>query len=570
MEFVRRAIAVAIVGCLVVSSTPAEAWTIAPVLHAVSKPIFVFQFQALSQPADVFAHNGITESAALAVDQGATLQRVNAFGTNPERGYTTREALGFFAGLGVVIASGYLADKLWPVTGLFVGDVPLPAWVVSSMLLGLAWFIFSPVQRVRRAAHIPPSLLPKGLRPLIRKFGVKPFKSIAKDAGKYAEEVFGPLSWLPLDASQDELVKYGEYLVILAKAAREDKMYIKARQNVEASLEEWNRILRKDGNSIADRYRWDIKDLELTGRIYLEGLREIKYLFQNVGLSRPFNLINALILIRRSLKEPMPESNNGDYIYPGYGYGTLGQRSGLRGNPDPDRYRRGGIDSLISILQSARFAGSSEENKTDSLPTAANENMPVFAAIAQAAGVNRSAVFQFALPPIEDLIKLHGFSQTALLIARLKDIRSSLNEPGMIYDTSAGQYNMYSGPDPDGPKRIAIDTLISILQEGKIPGLGQGVTDGSESRSAPDSRRGMNKLGFTALIAGLGVANIVAAHFWPVIAPVLVAVTQHLAPVGAPIALFLSIVALGVLISRMVSNSRTPPRAAKLEVEAAA
>lgn len=138
MKFVQRTIAVAVSGCLVAFSAPAEAWVVAPYSHSTSQSALILQLQALSQPANVFANEeDATKRAAVTVNRGAAFQRAGALGANSQLGMSKVALLTtLFAGSVVAVA---LAVHFSTVIAPVLAVVPGWGWA------GIATAILIPI-----------------------------------------------------------------------------------------------------------------------------------------------------------------------------------------------------------------------------------------------------------------------------------------------------------------------------------------------------------------------------------------------------------------------------------------
>ena len=381
----------------------------------------------------------------------------------------------------------FLSSTLWSILTV----VPRWGWASAVFVSGVLWLIFSPVQKVRRAAGIGFGDFPRVLKALVRRFGARPFIAFAKAGGRDASRVFqndlpplrdvitrygmepiaaiartGALSCLP--PLQDLIAQYGiEPFVAIAEASG---------RNALAVFQTGLPFVRDQIQSLEDleRYGRALVDIaqatgENAGHVFACSLPLSKDLIAQYGIE-PFVAI------------AQAAGKNAGALFAS---GLPAVRDQIQSLEDLERYGRALVDTARAAGENAdavfAFGLPAVRCQIQSLNDLKRYGQ-AFAAIAQASGPHACLLFRHGLAAVQDVIWSYGFSRPDLLIERLRAVRASLTEPwdedlgegGTGWCDSYGQpymRSMIEHHDPDGSQREGMDALLAILQRG-IPEAG--------------------------------------------------------------------------------------------------
>jgi hypothetical protein len=106
--------------------------------------------------------------------------------------------------------------------------IPVLAWsTLATAMIGLAWLVASPFQRVRRAAGFEPGSVPSDLTGLLRGWikesGTAPLIKIARASGKNRSRTFAD----GLPAVKELIFSYGMHVLVdVAKENGESSLYV--------------------------------------------------------------------------------------------------------------------------------------------------------------------------------------------------------------------------------------------------------------------------------------------------------------------------------------------------------
>jgi len=437
MQCFQRAIAVLVAVCLVASSTPAEALGAAPASRTASRLICALQFQALSQPADVFAH-GDTERAAVTLDRGATLRRVGVSRVNSRLGMSNLGLVGMIAGL---VAAGVLfRPKIVPALAL----VPWWGWGLATAAGLSAWYL-SPNQRLHRImglkvtqklpAHITyliekygsrivlrlanvkqsnmQSVLTDGLpkvMDLIEQFGLEPFIEIAKEGYGASVIQFGIPEIRELIQTEQQLLSYGKNLSKIARNSHgtAESVFIHGFPNVKSLIERFGiepfvKIAAFSGENTEIVLASGLPLFEGQYKNDEDMIEYAKQINRAVGDGRE---IGRGDIVCDNLPSARTSIHSADELK-AYVTKRLEQLSVARmisRNPVAKEFA-----DLYGIEPIAEIKRSSGERAIQCLPAVKGlikkYGIEPFVEIARASGENAGSVFQYGLPLVEDQIK---------------------------------------------------------------------------------------------------------------------------------------------------------------------